>query len=163
MKYKNSKEATAFYGNKDLLALPKTAFLCSRIVSTSTVLKCYDWAIEQRHKGNCIISGFQSQIEKDVLHYLLQGNQPIIIALARGMKKQIEPELCEALSNNRLLIVSPFPDSVKRSTVETAEERNRIMIEMADKVVFGYIKEDGALSKLKQKYESKIKMTILCI
>ena len=66
-------------GNKALLELNKTAFLCSRKVPASIVLKCYDWAIQQREEGNCVISGFHSQLEKDVLHYLLKGNQPIII------------------------------------------------------------------------------------
>jgi hypothetical protein len=49
-------------GNTELLKLPKTAFLCSRQVPASVVLKCYDSAIEQREKGNCVISGFHSQI-----------------------------------------------------------------------------------------------------
>ncbi len=80
-------------GNLELLNLPKTAFLCSRKVPASVVLKSYDWALEQREKGNCVISGFQSQLEKDVLHYLLKGHQPIILVLARGMRKRIEPEL----------------------------------------------------------------------
>jgi hypothetical protein len=30
-------------GNIELLELPKTAFLCSRQVPASVVLKCYDW------------------------------------------------------------------------------------------------------------------------
>ena len=61
---------TASCGNIELLKLPKTAFLCSRNIPASAVLKCYDWAIEQRDKGNCVISGFHSKIEKDVFHYL---------------------------------------------------------------------------------------------
>mgnify|MGYP001164735387 CR=1 FL=1 len=58
-------------GNELLLKIEKTAFLCSRMVPASVILKCYDWAIAQREAGNCIISGFHSQLEKDVLHYLL--------------------------------------------------------------------------------------------
>lgn len=73
-------------GNCELIRLPKTAFLCSRKVPAGIVLKCYDWAIAQRDAGNCVISGFHSKIEKDVLHYLLKGTQPIIVALARGLK-----------------------------------------------------------------------------
>lgn len=79
-------------GNLEHLKLPKTAFLCSRQMPASAVLKCYDWAIAQREAGNCIISGFHSQIEKDVLHYLLKGRQPIIVVLARGLKQKLEPE-----------------------------------------------------------------------
>ncbi len=74
-------------GNFDLLKLSKTAFLCSRKVPASAVLKCYDWAIAQKDLGSCVISGFHSRLEKDVLHYLLKGKRPIILALARGLKK----------------------------------------------------------------------------
>jgi hypothetical protein len=34
---------TASCGNIELLKLPKTAFLCSRNIPASAVLKCYDW------------------------------------------------------------------------------------------------------------------------
>ncbi len=85
-------------GNRELLKKNKTAFLCSRKVPSSVVVKCYDWAIEQRQVGNCIISGFHSQLEKDVLHYLLKGQQPIIIALGRGLKQKIEPQFQQPLA-----------------------------------------------------------------
>src|SRR5688572_10591413 len=101
-------------GNIEILKKSKTAFLCSRKVPSSVVLKCYDWAVEQREKGNCVISGFHSQLEKDVLHYLLKGKQPIIIALARGLKEKIEPDLQKPLEEGRLLIVTPFIEKVKR-------------------------------------------------
>jgi len=35
-----------------------------------------------REAGRCVISGFHSPIEQDVLHYLLKGKQPVIMALA---------------------------------------------------------------------------------
>jgi len=52
-------------------------------------------------------------MEKDVLHYLLKGNQPIILALARGLKTRLEPELKPALKQGRLLIITPFDKFVK--------------------------------------------------
>lgn len=137
-----------FTGNKEFLKLPITAFLCSRKISASVVLKCYDWAIAQREAGNCVISGFHSQLEKDVLQYLLKGKQPIIVVMARGLKQKIEPELQQAMDAGRLLIISPFDESVKRVTEKTAAIRNRIMIELADKVVVGYINKGGLLEKL---------------
>ncbi len=107
-----------------------------------------------------MVSGFQSKIERDVLHYLIQGSQPLIIVLARGMKKRIEPEFKQALEQNRLLILSPFEETINRITSETAEKRNRMMMEIADQIVFGHISEDGMLSKLQREYKSK-KMIIL--
>jgi len=135
-------------GNGKLLKLSKTAFLCSRKIPASIVLKCYDWAIEQRDRGNCIISGFHSKIEKDVFHYLLAGTQPIIMALARRMKQRIEPEIRGAVDDGRLLIVTPFENSIKRVSIKTAEKRNRFMIELADEVVVGYASESGMLERL---------------
>ncbi len=134
-------------GNKALLELNKTAFLCSRKVPASIVLKCYDWAIQQREEGNCVISGFHSQIEKDVMHYLLKGNQPIIVVLARGLKQKIEQEFLEPIEKGRLLIITPFEEKVKRVTTETAKLRNQMMIELADKIVVGFASQEGIIAK----------------
>lgn len=80
-------------GNIDLLEQHKIAFLCSYKIPASAVLKCYDWAIAQREKGNCVIGGFHSTIEKDVFHYLLAGTQPVIMALARVMLERLAAEV----------------------------------------------------------------------
>ncbi len=135
-------------GNTDLLRLPKTAFLCSRKVPASVVLKSYDWAIEQREKGNCVISGFHSQIEKDVLHYLLKGKQPIILVLARGLKEKLEPEFVIPIEQGRLLIITPFDKSVKRVSSQSAQTRNQLMTNLADQITIGYASPGGQLDKL---------------
>ncbi|HBM15944.1 MAG TPA: DNA-binding protein [Lentisphaeria bacterium] len=140
-------------GNIELLKLHKTAFLCSRKIPASVVLKCYDWAIEQRNMGNCVISGFHSKIEKDVFYYLLAGKQLIIMVLARGMKKRLEPEIKKAIdSADRLLIVTPFESSIKRVSSKTSAKRNQFMIELTDEIVIGHFREDGILSKSLEGY-----------
>ena len=145
----------ASLGNEELLNMPKTAFLCSRRVPASAVLKCYDWAIAQREAGRCVISGFHSQMEKDVLYYLLKGTQPIILALARGLKQRLEPELQQPLEQGRLLIITPFDSSVKWVIAENATIRNRMMIELADEIVVGYSSPDGQLYSILTEYEEK--------
>lgn len=135
-------------GNELLLELKKIAFLCSRKIPASAVLRCYDWAIAQREAGNCVISGFHSQIEKDVLHYLLKGQQPIILVLARGLKDKLEPELQKPIHEGRILIITPFDKSTKRVTEQTAELRNKMMIELADNITVGYASAGGQLEKL---------------
>ncbi len=137
-----------YLGNIDLLKLPKTAFLCSRRVPASVVLKCYDWAIEQREKGNCIISGFHSQIEKDVLYYLLKGKQPIILVLARGVKEKIEPAFKKPLEEGRLLIITPFDKNERRVTSANAYVRNKLMSNLADNITIGYASPGGQLEEL---------------
>jgi hypothetical protein len=48
------------------------------------------------------------------------------------MKEKIDTDLKAAVDAGRLLIVTPFENSVKWVTAETAEKRNRFMIELAD-------------------------------
>ncbi|MBF0609318.1 MAG: DNA-processing protein DprA [Candidatus Magnetobacterium sp. LHC-1] len=135
-------------GNMGLLNLHKVAFLCSRDCPERVVLRSYEWAIEQRQRGVCVISGFHSDIEKDVLYFLLKGNQPIIIALARGFMKDVEPQLRRQIDRNRLLIITPFEETVKRVTAETAGLRNRLMLELADEIVVAYASKGGKLDNL---------------
>lgn len=82
-----------FHGNKSIFEQYKIAFLCSISCPAHIVLKSYDWAIAQREKGNCILSGFHSEIERDVFHFLLKGKQPFILVLARGLKKKYDKEI----------------------------------------------------------------------
>jgi hypothetical protein len=135
-------------GNMSLLDLPKTAFLCSRNIPASVVLRCYDWAISQREQGNCIMSGFHSPLEQDVLRYLLKGTQPIIVVLARGMKTQIESEWLVPIETGRLLVITPFDGAVSRVTRQTAHLRNQVMVSLADQIMLGHISAGGQLASL---------------
>ena len=141
------------FGNNEILELNKTAFLCSQKCPAEIVLRSYDWAKEQREKGNCIVCGNHSQIEKDVFEILLKGKQSLILVLARGMKTRWEPEIEKAVKENRLLVISPFERETKRVTRETAEIRNKKIIEISDKIVLGYKSKNGQLEKLIKRIE----------
>lgn len=137
-----------YLGNKNILELEKSAFLCSQKVPAEIVFKSYDWAKEQRKNGSCIICGNHSQIEKDVFSILLNGKQPLILVLARGIKTRWQPEIVKAVNNNRLLIISPFEKETKRVTRETAEKRNLKILEISEKIIIGYKSPNGQLEKL---------------
>jgi predicted Rossmann fold nucleotide-binding protein DprA/Smf involved in DNA uptake len=132
-----------YWGNRQLLELDKTAFLCSQRFPASAVLKSYDWAKAQRAAGAGVVCGNHSQIERDVFDILLKGTQPLILVLARGMKKRWPPEVAAAVRAERLLVVSPFPASVTRVTRETAAVRNREIVALTDRVVVGYVGKGG--------------------
>ena len=48
-------------------------------------MKCYDWATEMRDNGVCVMGGFQSPLERDVLTFLLKGKQPVVWVLAHKL------------------------------------------------------------------------------
>lgn len=143
-----------YLGNRKLLESRKVAFFCSRIVSSGAILRCYDWATQMADSSNVVIGGFQSKIEKDVLHFLLKGRQPVIIVIARQMYKELPSELIAPMNEGRLLIISTAPNAVRVSK-NTANIRNSYISKIADEIVFGYISKDSSLNELFQKFKEK--------
>ena len=140
-------------GNRDLLNLPKTAFLASSTIPTDMVLRCYDWATQMAKEEQCIISGFSSHLEKEVLHFLIKGRCPIILVLAREMYKQIPSELQPLLDAHRLLIISV--SKAVRQSKATAHARNKYICEIADKILFVGVTEKSSLYPLTDTYKNK--------
>ena len=145
-----------YFGNKLILENYKIGFLCSRKVPANIILKSYDWAIEQRDKGVCIVSGFHSKIEKDVFEILTKGVQPIILVLARGLMQRWDKKLIKLVDEQRLLIISPFSRSINRITKETAMNRNQIIAEISEKLFIPFAKEGGNIDEIQKMYLNKI-------
>ena len=141
-----------YLGNKELLKLPKTAFLASSTIPPDMVLKCYDWATA-KHEG-CVVSGFSSKLEQDVLHFLLKTKCPIILVLARKMYRDIPEELKDALEQGRMLIISTST-AVRQSKV-TAMARNKYICEIADNILFIGVSPNSSLYPLTEEYKQKI-------
>ncbi len=140
-------------GNKELLQLKKVAFLASSTIALDMVLKCYDWATEKRE--GCVISGYSSKLEQDVLHFLLRTKTPVIMVLARRMYKQLPEELKEPLEQGRLLIIST--SNAVRQSKTTALARNRYICEMADTIFFVGVTQSSSLYPLSIEFNSKVK------
>ena len=140
-----------YLGNKELLKQHKTAFLASSTIPPDMVLKCYDWATAE-HDG-CVVSGFSSKLEQDVLHFLIKAKCPVILVLARYMYKVIPAELKEAMEEGRFLILS-VSNATRQSKV-TAHARNKYICEIADQILFVGVSENSSLYSIKLNYESK--------
>ena len=142
-----------YLGNQNILKQHKTAFLASSTIPPDMVLKCYDWATQMAKEGKCVVSGFSSHLEKEVLHFLAKGKQPIILVLARQMYKQIPQELQSLLDSGRLLIIST--SSSPRQSKATALSRNRYICEIADQILFVSVNEKSSLRVLSIDFQSK--------
>ena len=163
-------------GNAALMELPKIAFLSSRRVAPAAVMRCYDWATEMRggvrgapalpsggrlgevalQSGSagrlvlpCVIGGFQSALERDVLKLLLPAGAPsIVMVLARGMWRNVPMEYREAINSGRMLVVSTFTQGVVRVSKETAAKRNAFVLDHCDEAVFASLDPNGSLARL---------------
>lgn len=135
-------------GNGELLKLHKVAFLCSRNCPADVRARSCQWAKRQCDNGVCVISGFHSAIEREVLDHLLEGTQPIIVALAKGISNRLEAKLLQGVDAGRLLIVTRYAESVTHACEDSCFHRNRLMMEMADETVVAYAAPGGKLERL---------------
>ena len=150
MKNVNASVQILTLGEASIRDLPKGGILSSRKVPPAAVMKCYDWATEMRDKGVCVMGGFQSPLERDVLTLLLQGKQPVIWVLARKLwtTRGVPKAYRAAIEDGRLLIVSPVSQSIRRVDAQSAAVRNRFILESAQRVVFAALDPAGSLVQL---------------
>ena len=141
-----------YLGNRELLKQLKTAFLASGTIAPDVVLRCYDWATGE-HEG-CVVSGFSSRLEQDVLHFLLRAKVPVIMVLARRLYKEIPEELKVPLEQGRLLIIST--STAVRQSRTTALARNRYICELSDHIMMVGVTENSSLYGLREEFSNKI-------
>lgn len=135
-------------GDATILNRPKIALFCSVKCPGKLILDTYDLAKRFREDGITVISGFHSPMEQECLRILLRSPHPVIWCLARGPLKIIPLEFRPAVEEGRLVIVSPFPDKVRRVTAETATIRNRAVADMAAAVVVAHAAPDSKIETL---------------
>ena len=132
-------------GNRTLLDLPKTAYLASRggwkgdpPVGDQPVAPT----------ASCVISGFLSPMERAVFDVCLADNTPMIQVLACRLPKTLPPRVQRAMDAGRLLVMTPFDETVARVNAERAAWCNQYLLHAADRVVIGHLNPDGMLACL---------------
>lgn len=140
----SAPETVAALGNLDLLNEQMLALFCSVKCPGKLILETYDLAQRLRHAGVTVISGFHSPMERECLVQLLRGTQPVVICPARSLKgMRIAAEHREPLETGRLLILSPFIEKERRTTVDMAVYRNRFVAALAERVFVAYAEPGG--------------------
>ena len=113
----------------------KTGFFCSSRCPGGVILKTFDAITAMRDEGRTLIGGFHSPIEWECMGILLRGRQPVIWVPARSIVgMHLKPELQPAFASGRLLILSPFEPKYKRVTAALAQERNRVVGALGDRI-----------------------------
>ena len=144
-------------GDIAILENHKTAFFCSREPSPDVILKTLDLAKEWREQGKTIISGFHTPVEKEVLHILLKGKQPIVISPARCVvNMRIPQEWRKGVDEGRILLISPFEEKQRRVTAELCDIRNEFVANLADEIFIADASKGGKIEELMKRHQIKI-------
>lgn len=79
-------------GDRAILQRKSLGLICSVQCPGSVVIKTFDAIRELRDAGIPVAGGFHSPMEKECLEFLLRGQQPVIVVLAKGLGRPRLPE-----------------------------------------------------------------------
>lgn len=135
-------------GNIDLLSRRKIAVFSSIKCPANLAISSHSLAMRLDHPEVAVISGFQSPVEKDILHTLLKLGTATIVCSPTGIIRDIAREdFKQPLINGKLLILStqiiPKVLSAKR-----AVEQNYLAAALADSAVICYASPGGKTEQL---------------
>jgi REP element-mobilizing transposase RayT len=127
-------------GNRELLDLPKTGFLASR-------------GADAPHgrlpvkAGEAIISGFLSPMERAVFQAGLEHKRPLIWVKPWGLEETgMMHHARTALDEGRLLVLSPFAESIEAPSIRRAAWCNQYVLAHCDRMVIGHLNPGGMLA-----------------
>lgn len=141
-----STAPSCLYAIGDIAILQQSllGLVCSIQCPGSVVIKTLDAARALRDAGIAVIGGFHSPMESECLDILLRGRQPVILCPARSVTGlRLTPEARQAWKEDRLLIMSPFGDNVRRTTAAQAVQRNNLVAALAAAVWAPYAVPGG--------------------
>lgn len=133
-------------GNASLLDRKKIGYFASSKIATLSVLPTLDWATEVANREDvAIVSGFHSQMEREVLDFLLQGKCGIICVLARSIYKKVPCKFQEAYKAARVLFISPYKTSTTMTSRLLCQRRNEYVASISDEHVFSSLTANSSL------------------
>lgn len=130
-------------GNPVLWDSPKQGILCSRNAPRPKTIP----------KASVYLGGFHSPMEKEIMGKLLELKKPLIWCPAWGVETtSLSPVHLAALEDNRMLILEMRH---RTGDLAAAEDRNRFVMEHADKLWLPYVTPGGMLDRLLVEYRTR--------
>ena len=136
-------------GETVLLSELLLGLIASRECPGHVLLEILDRVPEWVKAGRVIVSGFHSPLEQQVLRSVLRRKRCVVKVLARGMTDyRPTAEEREPLAAGHMLVITACPPQVRRTTRETALERNRLVLALASEIVIPHVADDSPLAAL---------------
>ena len=133
-------------GNEQLLEREKTLFLCSKKTPYDIYPIIFDW-VENLCDTDCVMCFKSTEMEFEVMTSLLVHKVPTILVVMKRFTDVYNLQIEMALKEGRMLILVLERDE-PRGAGQTPRLRNEFVVNMADKIVCGYVNPNGSVFSL---------------
>ena len=133
-------------GNEQLLEREKTLFLCSKKTPYDIYPIIFDW-VENLCDTDCVMCFKSTEMEFEVMTSLLVHKVPTILVVMKRFTDVYNLQIEMALKEGRMLILVLERDE-PRGAGQTPRLRNEFVVNMADKIVCGYVNSNGSIFSL---------------
>lgn len=133
-------------GNEQLLEREKTLFLCSKKTPYNIYPIIFDW-VENLCDTDCVMCFKTTEMEFEVMTSLLVHKVPTILVVMKRFTDVYNLQIEMALKEGRMLILVLERDE-PRGAGQTPRLRNEFVVNMADKIVCGYVNPNGSVFSL---------------
>lgn len=133
-------------GNEQLLEREKTLFLCSKKTPYNIYPIIFDW-VENLCDTDCVMCFKTTEMEFEVMTSLLVHKVPTILVVMKRFTDVYNLQIEMALKEGRMLILVLERDE-PRGAGQTPRLRNEFVVNMADKIVCGYVNSNGSIFSL---------------
>lgn len=133
-------------GNEQLLEREKTLFLCSKHTPYNIYPIIFDW-VENLCETDCVMCFKTTEMEFEVMTSLLVHKVPTILVVMKRFTDVYNLQIEMALKEGRMLILVLERDE-PRGAGQTPRLRNEFVVNMADKIVCGYVNSNGSIFSL---------------
>lgn len=133
-------------GNEQLLEREKTLFLCSKHTPYEIYPIIFDW-VENLYETDCVMCFKTTEMEFEVMTSLLVHKVPTILVVMKRFTDVYNLQIEMALKEGRMLILVLERDE-PRGAGQTPRLRNEFVVNMADKIVCGYVNSNGSVFSL---------------
>lgn len=141
-------------GNGAFLERSKIAFLSSRKAPPELNAVSREWVNSLNAETDCVMCGNLTVTENFVLSILLEAKIPTVLVLAEAMYERFWGDVAAALDAGRLLVITHCDSSVHSVSARSAQDRNYLMLSLADKIVVGNVTEGGNLEHMLVGYDN---------
>ena len=133
-------------GNVQLLEREKTLFLCSKQTPYNIYPIIFDW-VEKLCETDCVMCFKTTEMEFEVMTSLLVHKVPTILVVMKRFTDVYNLQIEMALKEGRMLILVLERDE-PRGAGQTPRLRNEFVVNMADKILCGYVNPNGSIFSL---------------